>query len=199
MLGLLLRYASAAMVVERPVALASSLGVNVGPNFITLEFPPPQPHVSLSAEWCRDAHVLSCRSDGTIPQLEGCCDYYVDKRLADVCERDERTEAIIEQGMLAVSALAAPHLRNIKMQKVIFSRSAKRINAHLRLTMVVDEHGAPRYGFVSVLSAADSDDFLEGGESGDSSVGAPWANLLDSFDPDPFDFDSLVGLGPLYV
>jgi hypothetical protein len=197
MLGLLLRYASAAMVVERPVALASSLGVNVGPNFIAVEFPPPQPHVPLS-EWCRGAHVLSCRSDGTIPQLES-CDYYVDKRLADFCERDERMDAIIEQGMMAISAVAAPHLRNIQMQKVLFSRNAKRVHAHLRMTMVVDEHGAPRYGFASVLSAADSDDSLERDESGDSSVGAPWANLLDSFDPDPFDFDSLVGVGPLYV
>ncbi len=155
MLALLLRYAATSMIVEQPVAVASSLGVDLGGNYIAVEFPLLSRSISQSlAEFCLSAVVMACRCDDTIPLLEGSCEYYTGKRLGEFCVRERGAEEVMEQALRA-SPSAVPHVRSIHHSKLVYAKSAKLFRATMRMTLILDENGTPRYGFSSVLSVAD--------------------------------------------
>jgi len=158
MLALLLRYAARSMIVERPIDVANSLGLQLGGNFIAVEFPrlsSPSSSSSL-AEWCLQGLVVAAHADDTIPQLRGSDDYYKDKRIGEFCVRESGAEQMMERALKASKPSSGlPHVRSIQHAKLIYSRTAKLFRATMRMTIVLDEMGAPRYGFVTVLSAAD--------------------------------------------
>lgn len=183
MLGMLLRYAAASMLVEMPLQFASCLGVDLGENYIAVQFPPLMPHDSV-AEACLGALVMSCRCDDSIPQLEGACDYYIDKKIGDFCVREKRSEEMMERALRAGHERGRPHVRSIRHTKSIWAKSAKLFRADLRMTLVIDEYGAPRYGFVTVLSAADNEQHDRAGEASSfaAASGEPEWSFFDTSD-----------------
>ena len=190
LLGLLLRYGASSMIVERPLEVASSLGLDVGANFIAVQFPAWTAHASV-AEVCLGAVIMTCRCDESIPQLEGAGEYYNGKKIGEICIREKETEDMIENA-LRPCGRSVPHIRTMEYSKRVFSKSAKLFLARMRMTLLLDENSAPRYGFMTMLSAVDEPQGHELWDEMEVDSGGGW-DLLDT-SSDWFDLASPMSL-----